>query len=181
MKKSIFLILGLIVVALMGIRYYVVNKDVPREYYEEKYTINQWIEMEECQLRVNSYDVNIVDSMVDDITVNVSIKNTGDNILCLNGSKSNGPYLEGCNLSIGSEPACGCFSGAKKEDTEVQVGETVNAKIRCSMGLRLDEIKDSAEIKLYLPEKRYANETESYFNKNKLYAKCVQLGEWNFE
>lgn len=181
MKKSIFLIFSLIVVALIGIRYYVVNKDVPREYYEEKYTINEWIGMEECELRVNSYDVNIVDSIVDDITVNVSIKNTGDNTLYLDGSKSNIPYLAGFNLSINSEPCCGCFPEGKKEDAEVEVGQTVDVKIRCSIGLMLEEIKDSAEIKFYLPAKCYANETESYFNNNKLYAKYVQLGEWNFE
>ncbi|GEM_PF-2178790 len=176
MKKSILLILGLIIVALLGIRYYIVNKDVAREYYEEKYNMNDWIQLGDYVLQVNSYDVNIKDNEEADVILKASIKNTGDNTIDLENSSLNDSIL-----SIGTIPSAMCYLKGKKEDAQVEVGEIVNVEIFGSFGLDLDEMKQGEEIKLYISGKCYANEIEDYFNNKVLYSKYVQLGEWNFE
>ncbi len=171
MRRAIFLTLSLIVVTLIGIRYYVVNKGIPKEYYGEKYSMNEYVKLEGCELKVNSYDVNMKGDTHTDIILNVSIKNTSDNTIDLKRS----PLNEN-TLSIDSIPSDMCIINNIEEDSEIKAGETVNVEILAAFnGLYLEKINDFKEIKFYIAKKCYVNEIESYFNNGKFYAKYIEL------
>lgn len=172
MKKIIICILSLLIIAVMGFQYYRVNKEIPKEYYEEKYSKDHWIKTEHEEINVEGCTVDI-EKETGIVKVEVALKIKGND-----SDKVLRSYLcEQSVLGIGMVQNDYCeITDLKEYDgyKEIKLQYHFN-------GLDLDYVKSSDEIRLYLAKEMYKNEVVSYFKDKKLYAKYILLGAWRSE
>lgn len=174
MKKRLLGILLIILIILLGVMIYKVNKNIPKDYYEQSYSNKDKVKTEKCEISVNSYDIRVVDSDNIEIDVDYCIKNKGSNLLditsvCLSNLL--------CIDMIKSD-----YSKIKNYEeyfSNVNSGDTVNVKmIYYFYNVSIENIKDNFEIRNYLSKDLYVNEVKDYYSKEKLYTKYIQLGRW---
>lgn len=178
--KKIIVVLSVITVCLLGLVYrvYSLNKDVPRAYYEEQVGYGENINLEQCQLKINSYSLNInenEDSIA--IKVNMSIENKSEEALDIKS------LLEYNTLSIGMTGNDYCeLNNYTEEYSALEKDKLIDLDMTYYFyGIALDKIKNLDEIKLFISKQLYENEIKKEFENKKLYIKYVLLGRWDSE
>ncbi|MBU5317015.1 hypothetical protein KQI30_12175 [Clostridium bornimense] len=172
MKKIIICILSLLIIAIMGFQYYRVNKEIPKEYYEEKYSKDRWIKTEHEEINVEGCTVDI-EKETGIVKVEVALK--------IKGNDSNKVLRS--NLCDESILSIGMVKNDYAEITNLRERDGYKEiKIQYHFnGMDLDYVKSSDEIRLYLAKSMYEDEVVSNFKNKKLYAKYISLGVWGSE
>lgn len=175
MKKKIGLLSVIFIIALIGLQYYKVNKDIPQDYYTDEFVINEKINLESCNLTIHEVSYRIKENKEKENTHNVEVvlEILIDNI---NDKKFNFiDLMDGCKLGIGILPSN--FNDNEGKIEKVKDKNQMRFTMVCNLySIELNKISKTENIKFYIAPVLYKDEVKKYYDQGKLYCKCVKLG-----
>lgn len=181
MKKRIIVFLSIIIMILCVVRYYELNKNVPKEYTVDQYTTNKWIKMDDSEMIINSYKINQRDEKIDgddnfDVTLNVTVKNISNNTINISDLLD---YSK-VSLEIYYQDYCNARGEGDKVEN-LKANSTVDLELKYTLfNSELSRLKNKDEYRFYIAKQLYKNEVEKFFKEGNLYSKYVILEERDF-
>lgn len=158
--KKIIVVLAVLITVLAGTRYYKINSGIPKKYYEDKYSINEWVDVGNSKIKIEEYDIS--ENLEDNTKVEVllSVKNLDPNF--------NINYLTNSILSIGGNQSI--FSGIVSE-------EDLNDEKKIQMCFEFYRVKveNGDEVRFNIARDLYLKQVKDMYYDNKLYSKYILL------
>lgn len=161
----------LCIIITFGYRYKEINKGVPKSYQKDAYKVNEVVDLDELEFKINSYNIVKGDEESEntEIIVNVELKNNGcNNIdvkgLLINSKLSDGfQYIDSANIS----------EQVYQQLQSLGKGETLTFSMEYSSPPELMDFDNGLEFYVY--NELYKNQIAEKYKDGKFYAKYVEL------
>lgn len=176
-RSNIIVMLAAIVLIVLGIyRYIIINKDMPKEYLIDNYSLGESITLDQVQIKVKSFEKlrrNLEEHGDENLgcILEVNIKNISGEVVDI------APIIENSRLGFGtSYQDYADATGDLKKVKNLQPNEEANLTLNYVIFEdALKKSKNLNEFDFYISKELYKNQVEKEINELKLYAKVITL------
>lgn len=174
MKGKIKYIIFIIIVCIsiiLSFRYKEINKDSPNAYEKQVYKVNELVELDNLEFKINSYDIirGKEETANDKIILNIEMKNKSPEKLDIKTLISNSKLSDGFEYL----DAPGVDEKDLKKIQGLAPGEVLEATIYYSSAP--NRINFDNGLQFYIANDLYKTQIRERYDERKFYAKYIEL------